>query len=768
MADPKADPKDEKDEVVPHPDKPGDGSGLDPSPNPQVVVKSVNPPVTPDQVVSMAEAPSSAVQLPDVKLQNIKIPPVKNKTIQGHLKAIEAKMIATEKLMKDIVKLQKVQIHTEKELHERRRELYQNTFEEYLLDKTIDFEDPDDPDCTCINLPKKPPGMPPLIGGGGGGGTKVPVRPMDKAAEEEEKENAEQPVSPVLQPNPPPVQPNWTPEEIEELNERLTRRRKELDPSYDPMEEEAPLPQVVPPGITPTPVPLKPIDVPTPKADPADIAVTIGVLQYIRKNTKNKTPTIRRKDGYVVTLDNSGNPRIFKPGELELDPLSQTLLRSMAVTNAIMTTLPAGAMRGARGRPVAPLRPRPRQPAPLPRVNPPGVPTPQPANDIVPGPKVTPRTQPLLPAAKPAAVPASKQTVDVQPLSKSVERDLAPGIREIVGQSMGRGARNPIKKRSTGSTIEEQIQQSGGTTTGEGTYEITNQASGGISDLNLYSAESQQYFRNLSSNMEIPRFADGGFNILNPMSWFRGDLKKAADGELENVSNDTFAGQMYNRRKQQEEAMRKLRGYQGGGIVDWWNKGRNMRVPSENTSSWRDLMRDDARQITRSNKAFRSGASGIRGWNPFKAFTPEMVRTGPTPAVRQAFERPVRFVRDQVIRRAVTSAVRPMIAPLIKPLVAAGALILATPTPAGGALYGPGSADPRYRNVTSREEFDKLEAAQGSMRSGSNNNQPEIMPLPPDYIKIPGKPQETKEVGIDVPGIDMPSSIFTRSSVYLD
>ena len=95
--------------------------GIGPDPNPRVVVKAVNPPVTPDQVVSMAEIPEAAtIELP--KIQNIKIAPVKNKTIQGHLKAIEAKMIATEKLMKDVVKLQKVQIHTEKELFERKRE----------------------------------------------------------------------------------------------------------------------------------------------------------------------------------------------------------------------------------------------------------------------------------------------------------------------------------------------------------------------------------------------------------------------------------------------------------------------------------------------------------------------------------------------------------------------------------------------------------------------------------------------------------------------
>ena len=169
--------------------------GLGPDPNPKVQVRNVNPPITPDQVVSQAEAPT--VSLPDLpKIQNIKIPAVKNKTIQGHLKAIEAKMTATEKLMKDIVKLQRVQIHTEKELHERRRELYQNTLEEYLYDKTIDFKSPQDPDCTCINLPKKPgdsgppivlppkpPGTPPT----GGAPVTDPVpdpSPVDDGAED--------------------------------------------------------------------------------------------------------------------------------------------------------------------------------------------------------------------------------------------------------------------------------------------------------------------------------------------------------------------------------------------------------------------------------------------------------------------------------------------------------------------------------------------------------------------------------------------------------
>jgi len=69
----------------------------------------------------------------------------------------------------------------------------------------------------------------------------------------------------------------------------------------------------------------------------------------------------------------------------------------------------------------------------------------------------------------------------------------------------------------------------------------------------------------------------GSFNLLNPMSWFRGDLDKATKGELTNVSDDTLAGKLYNRRKKQEEMMRQM-GYQGGGSGDF----RKRQVKSYN------------------------------------------------------------------------------------------------------------------------------------------------------------------------------------------
>ena len=78
--------------------------------------------------------------------------------------------------------------------------------------------------------------------------------------------------------------------------------------------------------------------------------------------------------------------------------------------------------------------------------------------------------------------------------------------------------------------------------------------------------------------------------------------------------------------------------------TDWWNKGRDVRVSDESNASWGELLRDDRNQLTRTDASFEAGATGLEGLRPFKAFSPRMLETGPTPAVRQAFERPVRAV----------------------------------------------------------------------------------------------------------------------------
>ena len=74
------------------------------------------------------------------------------------------------------------------------------------------------------------------------------------------------------------------------------------------------------------------------------------------------------------------------------------------------------------------------------------------------------------------------------------------------------------------------------------------------------------------------------------------------------------------------------------GAKNWWNRGRNVRVPGENTARWfgrGSLMADDASQMTHSNRSFKSGKTSWKSLRPWKAFLdPEMRGTGPTPAIR--------------------------------------------------------------------------------------------------------------------------------------
>ncbi len=92
------------------------------------------------------------------------------------------------------------------------------------------------------------------------------------------------------------------------------------------------------------------------------------------------------------------------------------------------------------------------------------------------------------------------------------------------------------------------------------------------------------------------------------------------------------------------------------GIMDaagkWWNKGKDSKANmkslggKENKASWKKLLKNDKSQMTRTDKSFKAGGKGVKGLNPAKAFTPKMMKTGPSPAVRQAVARPVNAVKS--------------------------------------------------------------------------------------------------------------------------
>ncbi len=78
-------------------------------------------------------------------------------------------------------------------------------------------------------------------------------------------------------------------------------------------------------------------------------------------------------------------------------------------------------------------------------------------------------------------------------------------------------------------------------------------------------------------------------------------------------------------------------------LKDWWDLGRNSRVENENQASWIALIQDDLSQLTHSDEAFLSGHTSLLSWRPLSAFSPKMISTGPSPLIRQVFERPFRF-----------------------------------------------------------------------------------------------------------------------------
>ena len=82
--------------------------------------------------------------------------------------------------------------------------------------------------------------------------------------------------------------------------------------------------------------------------------------------------------------------------------------------------------------------------------------------------------------------------------------------------------------------------------------------------------------------------------------------------------------------------------------IQWWNKGRNDRILDENNASWSELLEDDMAQRGQSDESFAAGEKPPllgrpdQAFNPFRPAEKGGPGSGPTPAVRQAFERPVR------------------------------------------------------------------------------------------------------------------------------
>jgi hypothetical protein len=79
-------------------------------------------------------------------------------------------------------------------------------------------------------------------------------------------------------------------------------------------------------------------------------------------------------------------------------------------------------------------------------------------------------------------------------------------------------------------------------------------------------------------------------------------------------------------------------------MLNWLNKNKNQRVSNEDNASWYELIIDDLSQLTHTDLAFSNNSTTLFTIRPFKAFTPKMVATGPTPLIRQLILRPLRMI----------------------------------------------------------------------------------------------------------------------------
>ena len=135
------------------------------------------------------------------------------------------------------------------------------------------------------------------------------------------------------------------------------------------------------------------------------------------------------------------------------------------------------------------------------------------------------------------------------------------------------------------------------------------------------------------------------------------------------------------------------------GAKNWWNRGRNVRVVNENTTRWfgRDgLLADDWKQRGKVGKGGKLG-----GWDFTRGFRPGVpaneggMMSGPTPAIRQSIERPLRAIRS------LGAAKGGFIGLVLNELM--------NPAPlADGTLEGNRDAITNFSNINRNENSDKF------------------------------------------------------------
>jgi hypothetical protein len=321
------------------------------------------------------------------------------------------------------------------------------------------------------------------------------------------------------------------------------------------------------------------------------------------------------------------------------------------------------------------------------------------------------------------------------------------------------GERTPAQRAFSGSNAKVSEELDGVTT-------ITgSKASGGYGDLNLYDAESQYMFRNLSTDFSknIPTFAGGGiFDSIK--SLFSQKPKGLKMPPLKRIMHGTAAGAPESIRATgfREQAGMLGKGVYGsvkGWVADTYRGAGNwkgilpgqgprldMLVP-QGARTLRGATVVSARQANRALSIADGILSGKYTGATAQKLLPLLTQS--TPTMGQAAGNLLRGVGGLLGKASKVPVLTDML------------------FPEGTSAYDQISGPNAYYNAPGYKA-QALEGAQDNMMSNSDNQKPEIVPLPPSYIQIPGKPKGKEQVGHDVPGLDMRTNIFSRSSTYID
>lgn len=713
--------------------------GLEPTSGSDVQIRNVNPPLTPDQVVGLYEKPLEVPALPTLKLQDIKTPPVKNKTIQAHLKAIEAKMTATEKLMKEVVKLQKLQLITEKELHERKRELYQNTFEEYLLDKTIDFEDPDDPkDCVCINLPKSP------TSGGGGGALPTPtLTPTPTSPSADGQQDATQPTKkPAQQPsrqpqNPPttPTSPDGKPGRNRPGQRPSTPTQPTTQPPHKPRPGTRPRPGT-PPVRQPRPFPpdVRPVPGPGTRPGPMPVPGEPGAqpINNIRTFSRAQTPVAGAQYRAGLPMGTRGSI-LSMLGQFGLGKFSQQQVESrINELTKLKTENPEEYKKKL--------------------------------NDLRWEAKNQKVLNPLMQVIGSPDIPAAYILKSLGQLKQEEIPLSLPGMNIDLMPDL-----NPDGSPITTDTLDtrSEFDKKHG----------VNYASGGIpgQDLELYNSESQNYFRNISNNIKhsMPRYAGGGLfgaisNLLKPkglsikgvQAGFTGMAKEGFDAIMggDKFRLGKFKPQILGRGAYSAPTLKGAQRYAGatgslggsqtpGGVVKTIVPGNARKINLiEPQSAVKPATFDKGKVLA--DKLLRGDYANSPLANKLRS----QLMSGAAQNIGMG------------LGRTFGKMTQILNAPVI------GDMLFPEGTSTYDQLTGPNAYynAPGYKGPKPSQT---LENAQNNLMNNSSNNTPSMVPLPPNYIQIPtrkAKQVPDKSTMSPPAGVNLTPSVFSRQSTYID